>query len=281
MLILIFIFVFFSIGLVFSVVVPSITKKFHRIQREKISRANTTLEEMFVQLPGKKLLLLYTLSPLILGAIGFIVFNNGVAFLAGIFLGFFVPELIIKNIEGARRKKIKGQLVDALTTLSSSFKGGLSLLQAMEVLVEEMPAPISQEFSLVIRENKVGVPLDESLMRLNKRVNLEEMELIINSILVARETGGDLTKVFYRLANALREGKKLKEHITTLTLQGKIQGIVMSILPIVFVMWVASTSKGHFDIMLEKELGRMLLLIAGFLQVTGMFLIHRFSKADF
>lgn len=281
MLIIIFIFVFSSIGLIFSVIVPSITKRFHRVQRKRISSANLKLEKMFVLIPSKKLLLLYTLSPLCCGIIAFLLFRNGIAILIGMFLGFFVPELFIKIIDFLRKRKIEGQLVDALNNLSSSFKGGLSLLQAMEILAEEMPPPISQEFSLVVRENKVGVPLDESLLRLNKRVGAEEMELMINSILVARETGGDLAKVFHRLANALRDRKKLREHMTTLTLQGKIQGLVMSILPIVFVSWVASFSKGHFDIMLEKDLGRLLLIAAGLLQIIGMYLIYRFSKIDF
>ncbi|MCM8789935.1 MAG: type II secretion system F family protein [Candidatus Omnitrophica bacterium] len=281
MLILILIFVFFSIGLISSVIIPSITARFHRVQRTRISQANVTLEKMFVLVPSKKLLLLYTISPLFCGIIAVLLFQKGFTFIIGIFLGFFVPELIIKILDFLRKRKIDSQLVDALNNLSSSFKGGLSLLQAMEIVSEEMPPPIAQEFSLVVRENKVGVPLDESLLRLNKRVGTEEMELMINSILVARETGGDLAKVFHRLANSLRDRRKLKEHMTTLTLQGKIQGLVMSVLPIVFVTWVASFSKGHFDIMLQKDLGRLLLLIAGVLQITGMYLIYRFSRIDF
>jgi tight adherence protein B len=151
----------------------------------------------------------------------------------------------------------------------------------MEFLTEEMPPPLNQEFSLVLRENKVGIPLEESLNRLNKRMKLEELELLVSSILVARETGGDLTKVFSRLANTMRDKRKLKDQITTLTLQGKIQGVVMSILPIAFILWVLAVNKHHFDIMLRSDVGRMLLLAAGLLQLTGMFLMAKFSKIDF
>lgn len=277
----IFIFMFASAGLIGSQLIPSLTKKFHRIQRKKVSEAETQLEEMFVLVPAKKLFIYYTLSPLILGIASFVLFNKIIAVLIGMVLGFILPEIIIKNLEGMRKKKFQTQLIDALMTLSSSFKGGLSLLQAMEVLVEEMPPPLSQEFSLVLRENKVGVPLEESLHRLNKRIELDELELMVSSILVARETGGDLTKVFGRLANAMRDKHKLKEHITTLTLQGRIQGLVMSILPIAFIMWVLTINKHHFDIMFSSETGRIMLMVAAFLQILGMVLIHKFSKINF
>lgn len=192
-------------------------------------------------------------------------------------MGSILPALIIKTMENKRKEKFAGQLVDGLMVISSALKGGLSLLQAIEVLVEEMPAPISQEFGLILRENKIGLTLDESLRRLNDRLKLEELGLMINSVLVARETGGDLTKVFSRLATTIRDNRKLKENIRTLTLQGRLQGIIMSALPFIFVWWVMTFNKEHFDIMLGTEKGRMLLFVAAGLQAVGMVLIRKFS----
>ena len=274
--------IFSSIGLLGSQFVPFLTKKFHILQIKKANTAGKKLEGMFFLVPANKLLLYYTLSPLILSGVFFFLFNrNFISWSIGLVIGLILPEFIIKFLETRRIKKFQKQLVDGLMVLSSSFKGGLSLLQAMEVLVEEMPPPLSQEFSLVVRENKVGVTLEESLSRLNKRMNIEELELMISAILVARETGGDLTKVFTRLANTLREKQKLKEHIATLTLQGKIQGVVMSALPIFFVSWVISINHHHFDIMLQDTTGRLLIILASFLQIIGMFLIYKFSKIKF
>ena len=235
---------------------------------------------MFVLVPTKKLFLYYTISPLVFAITGFIIFNKFFVVLIGLVLGFILPGLIIKNLEARRKKKFKTQLLDALMTLSSSFKGGLSLLQAIELLVEEMPPPISQEFSLVLRENKIGVSLEESLNRLNRRIALEELELVVSSILVSRETGGDLTKVFSRLANSMRDKRKIQEQIKTLTLQGRMQGFIMSFLPIAFTIWVVSINRHHFDVMFSSELGRMLLIAAVFLQIIGMFLIKKFSTIN-
>ena len=75
----------------------------------------------------------------------------------------------------------------------------------------------------------------------------------------------------------IRDNRKLKESIKTLTLQGRLQGAIMSLLPILFVIWVLSVNKHHFDIMLTSDTGRMLLVLAVILQVVGMFLIRKFS----
>jgi tight adherence protein B len=278
----IFMVIFGCVGLLGSQFVPFLTEKFHALQARKARSGGKKLEGMFFWVPANKLLLYYTLSPVILSSVFFFLFHNSfIAWLVGLVIGVILPEVIIKVMGVRRIKKLQKQLVDGLMVLSSSFKGGLSLLQAMEVLVEEMPPPLSQEFSLVVRENKVGVSLEESLSRLNKRVNLEELELMISAILVARETGGDLTKVFTRLANTLREKQKVREHIATLTLQGRIQGIIMSVLPIFFVFWVISFNRHHFDIMLQSSTGRLLIILGSFLQIVGMLLIYKFSKIKF
>jgi tight adherence protein B len=195
----------------------------------------------------------------------------------GLIISLMIPPFIAKFMKARRDRKFAAQLVDGLMILSSSLRGGLSFLQSLEVLQEEMPSPISEEFGLVVRETKMGVSIDEALENLNKRMPSEELELFISSVLVARETGGDLTKVFARLISTIRERTKLKEAIATYTLQGKIQGIIMSILPIVFVLWVRKFNPEHFDIMLQSNAGRALLVVAVFLEIIALFLIKKFS----
>lgn len=269
---------FASVYLLAQQIIPLLMDRLHRAQAKKVSQAEKQLEEMFMVVKREKLFLYYTLSPLILGGSAFFIFSStALALIAG-GVGFILPASIIKLMEQQRKQKFLSQLVDGLMIISSALKGGLSLLQAIEVLVEEMAAPISQEFGLILRENKIGVTLEDSLKRLNARLKLEELGLLINSVLVARETGGDLTKVFSRLSTTLRDNYKLKENIRTLTLQGRLQGIIMSILPFVFVWWVLTFNRQHFDILLNTEQGRTLLFIAVVLQILGIFLIRKFSR---
>ena len=84
-------------------------------------------------------------------------------------------------------------------------------------------------------------------------------------------------KVLSRLTTTIRDNRKLKDSIKTLTLQGRLQGIIMSALPFMFVWWVINFNKKHFDIMFQNDTGRMLLIAAVVLQIIGMFLIRKFS----
>ncbi|MBM3243645.1 MAG: hypothetical protein FJZ12_02255 [Candidatus Omnitrophica bacterium] len=249
--------------------------KFWQEKKERVLAKE--MDKMFYEKVPKKLILAYLILPLLLGGVGYFASGNFIFLAIGFAVGLAIPNLLVRAWVAQRKARFANQLLDAINLISSSLKGGLSLLQAIEVVVEEMPAPISQEFGLVVRENKMGVIFEESLERMKKRMDIEELGLIVNSVLVARETGGDLTKVLSRLSVTIRDNRKLKDNIKTLTLQGRMQGAIMSLLPILFVMWVLSVNKGHFDIMLENETGRMLLILAVVLQVVGMFLIRKFS----
>jgi tight adherence protein B len=267
-----------SIVLLTMATAPKVEDKAKAWQEEKEKVIEKKLDDMFYyDKSPRRIIMLYYILPPVLGLAGFILARNMLGVGAGAFVGLAIPNIILKIRDKQRRKKFYDQLIDGIMILSSALKGGLSLLQSFEVLVEEMPAPMGQEMGLLVRENRMGITLEESLRRLDKRMNMEDLSLVVNSVLVARETGGDLTKVFSRLITTIRDNRKLKESIKTLTLQGRLQGLIMSILPLVFFAWVITNNKHHFDIMLESDLGRMLLIIAAALQIIGMILIRKFS----
>lgn len=172
------------------------------------------------------------------------------------------------------------QLVDGLMIMNSCLKGGLTLVQSFEVLADEMSPPISQEIALLNREVKVGVTLEEALTRLDKRMPSEEMTLVSSAILVARETGGDLTKVFSRLIDTIRDRLKLKELVSTLTLQARLQAIIISLLGPIFFFVVKKMKPDHFDIMWQDEVGRIFLGLAVLLQIIGFILIIIFGRVE-
>jgi tight adherence protein B len=164
--------------------------------------------------------------------------------------------------------------------LSSSLKAGLSLLQSFEALVEEMPVPIASEFSLVIRQIQMGVPLEDAMYSLRKRMHVDELDLVVTAIMVARETGGNLTEIFYQVANTIQERNKLIGRVNALCVQGKLQGAIMSLLPILFGLFVFKTNPKFFDMFLQDNLGRFLLGYAFISEILGVFFIRKFSKID-
>jgi len=279
----------FIFGLVFGSVYllswqfyPAGAKQVKEYHTKKVEESTKTLDDMFVDLPKRRqIAMMHILTPLVLGAGTFFMFDGNLSFtLSAAGLGILLPTIILKMKNSQRREKFRAQLDDSLMILISSLRGGLSFLQAIEVLVEEMPAPISEEFGLVLREHKMGVSLEEALDRLNKRMPSAELNLIVTATLVSRETGGDIADVFSKLAQSFRESAKVLEKVKTLTLQGKLQGVIMSLLPVVFATIVYTTNPGFLDIMFEHPIGRMLLWIAGGLQLVGSILIWRLSKVE-
>ncbi len=191
--------------------------------------------------------------------------------------GFLFPGMYTKSLNQRNQNKFGDQLIDALMIMSSSFRGGLSLIQAFEAVVEEMPDPINHEFSTVLGENKMGVSLEDALNHLYSRMTSPALQQMITAILLARETGGNLPAIFSRIVNSIRERKKIQQNIDTLTLQGKIQGVVMSGLPIGFGFVVYSTNPHFYDSMLYTDLGRMLLMTAVLLEIVGAIMIWKIS----
>ncbi|MFH0791217.1 MAG: type II secretion system F family protein [Candidatus Omnitrophota bacterium] len=255
---------------------PFVVNKYRRWQTKRAEGISDKLEDDFIFLEKKKKVLL-SFFPLIFAGLGFFILKNILGFAFGFILGLSIPTLLIKLAKKTRFNKFQSQIVDSLMILSSCLKGGLSLIQAIEVMTEEMPIPISQEFGLVLKENRLGIDLEISLRKLRKRMPLEEVNLLVSSILVARETGGELTKVFTRLTETIRNSLKLKEKIATLTLQGRMQGVIMAILPIVFTLFIYKQDPTHFNIMLETQMGKVLIGVAILLQIVGVYLIKRIS----
>ena len=260
-------------------------KAFSEWRLRSIEHQKSNLKDMMLFIDPKKLVMLNTVCP-IASTVGFGLFigiNLGsyvLGMIVGLVIGFLIPSIIIKKMVVDRKNKFRAQISDGLMILSSCLKGGLSLLQAIEALVEELPPPISQEFGIILRENKMGMSLEESFEKLNKRLPSEELNLLTTAILVARETGGDITKLFATLINTIRVKIKLMDNIKTLSMQGRIQGIVMSALPIVFVFMVYSFNPRYFDVMLSNPTGRLLLVYAVASEVVGAFLIRVFGRMN-
>ncbi|MCF7888187.1 MAG: type II secretion system F family protein, partial [Candidatus Omnitrophica bacterium] len=160
------------------------------------------------------------------------------------------------------------------------LRGGLSLVQAAEAVTEDMDKPASDEFSLMVREIRMGVSLEDALKRLTERMPSEEIDLIVSAILVSRETGGDLIKTFNNLVTTMRDKARVKEMISTLTLQAKIQGFIMFILPFAFIGVVLKSNPQHFEPFFQTDLGRILLFAAAVVELIAMFFIYLFSKIE-
>ena len=275
-----FFLIFSSVSSFIFVFLPDVIILVQRFNKRREENLALKMDEMFVRAKKKQTVAIYALAPFIFAGAGFIFAPEQfrlIGVLAGVTIGFIGPGMYIRFLAKQRKRKFHSQLIDALLMMNSGLKGGLSLLQAMEVVADEMPDPISQEFAILIGENKMGVSLELSFERLYSRLGTPALQQFISAVLLARETGGNLPVIFNRIIQTIRENRKIEQNIETLTLQGKIQGFVMSLLPVAFAFFIYSSNPHYFDIMLESEIGRTLLIACGVLETVGAVLVIKFS----
>ncbi|MCF7917002.1 MAG: type II secretion system F family protein [Candidatus Omnitrophica bacterium] len=271
---------FAGISLVIFYGIPIVVPIWLKHIDQKVSTADSLLSHSFIFIDKKRLFLICAVAAAIVAVIGFMILGNIIGAVAGLLVGAIIPPFVAKVVKQRRQIKFIGQLNDVLMIISSSLRGGLSLVQAAEAVTEDMEKPASDEFSLMIREIKMGVSLEDALKRLGERMPSEEIDLIVSAILVSRETGGDLIKTFKNLVTTMRDKARVKEMISTLTLQAKIQGFVMFALPFVFISVVLKSNPQHFDPFFQTDLGKMLLVAACVVELIAMFFIYIFSKIE-
>jgi len=274
-----------AVGLLSYTLVPAGVDRFYRVQEDRARSAAKQLDELYTWVEKKKLLRLYLVLPPILGILG-LVFFKLVGLVIGAGIGLVLPSVFIKQKEANRRRLLRSQLVDTLMIMSGSLKAGLSLLQSMEAVVQGMPPPISQEISYVLKEVHMGRALDEALCNFKERVRLDDVDLIVTTILVARDTGGNLTETFSQLVSTIRETQKLVGKVRVLCTQAKLQGIIMSLLPVGFCLFLYLKNRQLFSDMLELTIqggvpiGRILLIGSFFWWLIGVFFIRKFSRVE-
>ncbi len=286
MLFIILCFVFVSVA-IFSFAGFKIFRKSYALYEERyISRAAGTLDEMFVFLPPEQILYLTFLSTFLGSLLGLAVSIMApwviklivVPVLGG--LGFFTPRLILKRMLKKRLGKFNDQLVDGLTIISNGLKAGFSLLQALDILVKEMKPPISQEFGLLLREHKMGESLETALENLTKRVKSEDLDLVVTTVLTTRQIGGNVAEIFDRISDTIRQRNQLYGKINALTAQGKLQGIIVGLLPLFLGMIMYKIDPNLMRPLFTEPLGWLAIGLVVVLEAIGAFLIKKIVTID-
>jgi tight adherence protein B len=196
-----------------------------------------------------------------------------VAGIAATIAGWKLPRPTVDFFEEKRKKKYALQMVDALNLLGNGIRAGLTMPQAIGMVVDELPPPVSQEFNLVLQQAKIGVPLDEALDNLKKRVYTEDNEMFVTSVSILRETGGNLAEVFDTITLVIRERLRLQLKIDTYIASGKIQAYIIGCMPFMMILMFGSGDPDYFPLLFGTVLGIVALLVICGMVALGMFII--------
>ena len=170
---------------------------------------------------------------------------------------------LAKYLDARRRERFNLQLPEALATMSNALRAGFSISQAFDSVVEQGEAPINEEFAILQQQLRIGMSFEDALESLSQRVGSEDLTLVTTAILVSRKTGGNVTEIFDKISETIRGRMKVKRKIKSLTAQGRLQGIVVSVMPL-FLGIVMTTLK-------PKLMIPFLTSVPGMLSVLGMF----------
>jgi tight adherence protein B len=190
-------------------------------------------------------------------------------------LVILAPSLGFRVLSQRRRASLQRQLPDAAAALATALRGGLSLSQCLEQVVRYQPQPISQEFSLMMREHRLGVPLDRALDAMADRIQLRDFDLLVSTLAIARELGSGLAEALERYAQSVRRRLSLEDRIRALTAQGRLQGIVMGLLPLILAAALTFVDPIWMRPLLTTPAGWVTVAVIVVLEFMGFLLIRK------
>lgn len=139
---------------------------------------------------------------------------------------------LARYLDSKRRAAFNRQLPEALATMSNALRAGFSLSQAFESVVEQGEPPVSEEFAILQQQLKIGMGFEEALESLSARVGSDDLTLVTTAILISRKTGGNVTEIFDKISETIRGRQKIERKVKSLTAQGRLQGLIVSAMPI-------------------------------------------------
>ncbi|HEX8939991.1 MAG TPA: type II secretion system F family protein [Candidatus Limnocylindrales bacterium] len=202
--------------------------------------------------------------------------------LAGALVGFFLPRIWLSRRKSSRLNAFNKQLPDTITLIANALRAGSSFLQAIELVVRESRPPISLEFSRVIREVNLGLPFEQALENMVRRVRSDDLELMATAISIQHTVGGNLAEILDSIAFTIRERIRIKGEIRTLTAQQRLSGYVVGFLPVGLLMFLFIAAPSFMDPMFKNPpgvlglpAGVIILGFGGFMMFIGFMLIRR------
>ncbi len=253
-------------------------------QREHVTRE---LEAMFIFVSVEGLQKIKWASAFGLATLGLVLAWEGrppaaevTAVLLGV-AGYWAPEAVILYLRRRRRAAFSEQLVDGLILMANGRRAGFTLQQAVDMVIEEMPPPISQEFDLVRREWRLGVDTDQALRNCVTRTRDGDLALVVTAIQITRQLGGNLAEVFDRIVAMVRERKILAGKAEALTAEGRMQGIVVGALPYGFMLAMMKVNPDLMRLMWTTIPGLIALALVVLLDTLGFLWMRKLGRIEY
>lgn len=233
-----------------------------------------------IPLKGGEFLALQAFLALVFYFLGLMMTRSlGMSFIL-LILGMLIPRIYLLQAKKKKRKQFDNQLADSLLIIANSLRSGFSLLQAMEMVSQEMPNPISGEFKLTLREMTYGTSTETALMHLAERVGSDDLELLVTAILIQRQVGGNLAEVLMNIHATIEDRLRIQLQIKTLTAQGRMSGTIIGILPFGLMVAFSILNPSYLKPLFSTPLGLTMLGTGIVAQFIGFLIIRKIISVE-
>ena len=209
--------------------------------------------------------------------------------LIGAIVGFAIPWYYVKRQQKKRLIRFSEQLADMLNLMVNGLRAGYSTMQALESVSKELPSPISDEFHRVVQEMTLGLPMEEALDNLLRRIPSEDLDLVITAMNVQREVGGNLAEILDTISYTIRERVRIKGEIRVLTSQVMYSARFLALLPalIATILWFLNRSYMMEFFNPDTRIpgciispGTIALVIAALMIISGYYIMNKIGDID-
>lgn len=269
-----------SVGLLTWFIVDMGTVTMAKYRASFTERAHFQAQEFFLFIDPRKLFVA-NLAVMSLGAtLAWTLTGTALITLPVFFLLAGLPRFGYAWLRKRRLARFEQQLPDALMMIAGALRAGLGMNSAMAQLVAEAQPPLSQEFGLFLREQRLGVTFEQSLANLGRRVNTPSTILIVSAMRIANETGGGLAETLERTANTIRARLQMEGKIGALTAQGKLQAWVVGGLPLLLMAILNKMEPEAMSHLWHTRPGWATLVVIALLECMGIYVIRRIVDID-
>ena len=187
----------------------------------------------------------------------------------------FIPYMWVKGQKNKRMNQFSEQLPDSLDLMTSALRAGLSFPAALQLVAQESPEPLAQEFAITFDEQNLGLDVKEALVNLTERVDSLDLKFFVTAVIIQRETGGNLAEIMESIARIIRERFRILGDVRSRTAHGRLTGMILSILPVALGALITMLAPNYMLTFFRDPAGQGLLMVCVVLQIMGFFWIRR------
>ena len=239
------------------------------------------LDRLLLQADSRQPLGVFLLLSLVLGVSGFYVTSLLTrdifpALLVALLIGG-IPFFRVSLQKKRRMKKFEVQLPGALELIARSLRAGHAFVGGLQTVAEEFDDPMGSEIQKTVAQINFGVSVEQALKNLTGRVDCQDLKFLAVSIIIQRESGGNLTEILESIASLIRERFKLRGKIRALSAEGKLSAIILIALPFAIALMLAVINPAYTGALWRDPVGRRLVFVAIAMMAAGMAVMKKIS----